>query len=115
MSFDTLSSERSTIHPVLGPDSTSGFPPLLFYRQSAASDLGAMAKRAGVRYLMLTHLIPPLGAERQGPWKIPGGGLTEADYRKAVETGGFTGTTHCRNRPREPAASIQVRMSAYGP
>jgi hypothetical protein len=28
---------------------------------------------------------------RQGPWKIPGGGLTEADYRKAVETGGFTG------------------------
>ena len=84
---------HSTIHPVLGPDSTSGFPPLLFYRQSAASDLGAMAKRAGVRYLMLTHLIPPLGAERQGPWKIPGGGLTEADYRKAVETGGFTGTT----------------------
>ena len=84
---------HSTIHPVLGPDSTSGFPPLLFYRQSAASDLGAMAKRAGARYLMLTHLIPPLGAERQGPWKIPGGGLTEADYRKAVETGGFTGTT----------------------
>jgi ribonuclease Z len=63
---------HSTIHPVLGPDSTSGFPALLFYRQSAASDLGAMAKRAGVRYLMLTHLIPPLGAERQGPWKIPG-------------------------------------------
>ena len=84
---------HSTIHPVLGPDSSSGFPPLLFYRQSAASDLGAMAKRAGVRYLVLTHLIPPLGAERQGPWKIPGGGLTEADYRKAVETGGFTGTT----------------------
>lgn len=84
---------HSTIHPVLGPDGTSGFPPLLFYRQSAASDLGAMAKRAGVRYLMLTHLIPPLGAERQGPWKIPGGGLTEADFRKAVETGGFTGTT----------------------
>ena len=50
---------HSTIHPVLGPDSTSGFPPLLFYRQSATSDLGAMAKRAGVRYLMLTHLIHP--------------------------------------------------------
>jgi ribonuclease Z len=44
---------HSTIHPVLAPDSTSGFPPLLFYRQSAASDLGAMAKRAGARYLML--------------------------------------------------------------
>lgn len=84
---------HSAIHPVLGPDANSGFPPLLFYRQSAASDLGAMAKRAGARYLMLTHLIPPLGAERQGPWKIPGGALTEEDYRKAVGSGGFTGTT----------------------
>jgi ribonuclease Z len=84
---------HSTIHPIFGPDGNSGFPPLLFYRQSAASDLGAMAKRAGAHYLMLTHLIPPLGAERQGPWKIPGGALTEADYRKAVESAGFTGTT----------------------
>jgi ribonuclease Z len=84
---------HSTIHPVLGPEANSGFPSLLFNRQSAASDLGAMAKRAGAKYLMLTHLIPPLGAERQGPWKIPGGALTEADYRKAVESSGFTGTT----------------------
>lgn len=84
---------HSAIHPVLGPDGNSGFPPLLFNRQSAAPDLGAMAKRAGARYLMLTHLIPPLGAERQGPWKIPGGALTEADYHKAAESGGFTGTT----------------------
>ena len=52
-----------------------------------------MAKRAGAKYLMLTHMIPPLGAERQGPWKIPGGALAEADYRKAVESGGFSGTT----------------------
>jgi ribonuclease Z len=66
-------------------------PPPLFFRQSTASDLGAMAKRAGAKHLMLTHLIPPIGAERQGPWKIPGGPLTEADYRKAAETGGFTG------------------------
>jgi ribonuclease Z len=50
-----------------------------------------MAKRAGAKYLMLTHMIPPLGAERQGPFKIPGGPLTEADYRKAVEESGFTG------------------------
>jgi ribonuclease Z len=84
---------HSAIHPVLGPDGNSGFPPLLFNRQSSVPDLGAMAKRAGARYLMLTHLIPPLGAERQGPWKIPGGALTEADYRKAAESGGFTGTT----------------------
>jgi ribonuclease Z len=40
---------------------------------------------------MLTHMIPPLGAERQGPFKIPGGPLTGADYRKAVEESGFTG------------------------
>jgi hypothetical protein len=26
-------------------------------------------------------------------WKVPGGALTEADYRKAVEAGGFTGNT----------------------
>ena len=42
---------------------------------------------------MLTHMIPPLGAEKQGPFKVPGGPLTEADYRKAVEDSGFTGKT----------------------
>jgi ribonuclease Z len=82
---------HSTIHPVMGPDKGSGMFPYAFYRQSTASDLGAMAKRAGAKYLMLTHLIPAIGAERQGPWKIPGGPLTEADYRKAVEESGFTG------------------------
>jgi ribonuclease Z len=82
---------HSTIHPVMAPDKGSGMPPPFFFRQSTASDLGAMAKRAGAKHLMLTHLIPPIGAERQGPWKIPGGPLTEADYRKAAETGGFTG------------------------
>ena len=81
-----------SIHPIMGPDKGSGMFPYAFYRQSTASDLGAMAKRAGAKYLMLTHLIPAIGAERQGPWKIPGGPLTEADYRKAVEESGFTGT-----------------------
>jgi ribonuclease Z len=84
---------HSAIHPVFAPESNSGFPSLLFYRQSAAPDLGALANRARARYLMLTHLIPPLGAERQGPWKVPGGALSESDYRKAVETGGFSGVT----------------------
>jgi ribonuclease Z len=84
---------HSTIHPVMGPDNGSGMFPYAYYRQSTASDLGAMAKRAGAKYLMLTHLIPSIGAERQGPWKIPGGALTEADYRKAVEASGFTGNT----------------------
>jgi ribonuclease Z len=40
---------HSTIHPVLGPDRGSGFPPSSFYRQSLATDLGAMAKRAGAK------------------------------------------------------------------
>ncbi len=40
---------------------------------------------------MLTHLIPPVGAPRQGPYPIPGGALTEADYRDAATSGGFTG------------------------
>ena len=84
---------HSTIHPVLGPDRVSGFPPASFYRQSLATDLGAMAKRAGAKYLMLTHLAPSLGAVIHNRWKVPGGPLTDADYRKAVEAGGFTGTT----------------------
>jgi len=84
---------HSTIHPVMAPDKDSGMPPPFFYRQSSATDLGAMAKRAGAKHLMLTHLIPPVGSERQGPYKIPGGALTEADYRKAVEESGFTGNT----------------------
>ncbi|PYN50715.1 MAG: hypothetical protein DMD94_26625 [Candidatus Rokuibacteriota bacterium] len=84
---------HSTIHPVMGPDRNSGFPPPSFYRQSTATDLGAMARRAGAKYLMLTHLAPSLGAVRHNRWNVPGGPLTEADYRKAVEAGGFTGTT----------------------
>jgi ribonuclease Z len=84
---------HSTIHPIMGPDKGSGMPPPIFYRQSTAFDLGAMAKRVGAKHLMLTHLIPPPGARRQGPWEIPGGPLTEADYREAVEASGFTGNT----------------------
>jgi ribonuclease Z len=52
-----------------------------------------MAKRAGAKYLMLTHMIPPLGAEKQGPFKVPGGPLNEMDYRKAAEDSGFVGKT----------------------
>ncbi len=82
---------HSAIHPVMAPDKGSGMPPAFYFRQSTSADLGAMAKRAGARHLMLTHLIPPLGAERQGPYKLPGGALTEADYRKSAQEGGFTG------------------------
>jgi ribonuclease Z len=84
---------HSTIHPIMGPDKGSGFAAPIFYRQSTASDLGAMAKRAGVKHLMLTHLIPSVGAARQGAVKVPDGALTEEDYRKAVESSGFSGNT----------------------
>jgi ribonuclease Z len=82
---------HTTMHPVMGPDKGSGMPPAVFYRQATATDLGAMAKRVGAKYLMLTHFAAPVGADRSGPFKIPGGPLTEADYRKAVQDGGFTG------------------------
>jgi len=84
---------HSTIHPVMGPDKPSGFPPPIYFRQSTATDLGAMAERTGSKHLMLTHLIPPLGAKSQGPYPIPGGALTEADYKNAVSDSGFTGNT----------------------
>ncbi len=84
---------HSTIHPVMGPDKNSGFPPPIYYRQSTATDLGAMAERARAKHLMLTHLIPPLGAKNQGPYPVPGGALTDDDYRRAATEGGFTGNT----------------------
>jgi ribonuclease Z len=82
---------HSAIHPAMGPERDSGMPPPIFFRQSTAADLGALAQRAGVKHLMLTHLIPPPGADRQGAWKVPGGALTDADYRKVVEENGFSG------------------------
>ncbi len=84
---------HSTIHPVMGPDKDSGFPPPIYYRQSNAADLGALSKRAGVKHLMLTHLIPPMGAPKQGPYPIPGGALTEESYKDAVTSSGFDGNT----------------------
>ena len=82
---------HSTMHPVMGPDRDSGMPPVVFYRQSTAPDLGAMARRAGVKVLVLTHLSPPTGTAQLGAWKIPDGPLNEDDYRKAAQDGGFKG------------------------
>lgn len=82
---------HSVIHPVMSPDGASGFPPPVYFRQSTATDLGSLSDRAGVGHLMLTHLIPPMGAPQQGPYPIEGGGLTEADYFSAVRDGGFQG------------------------
>jgi ribonuclease Z len=48
---------HTAMHPVMGPDRDSGMPPAVYYRQSNATDLGAMARRAGAKHLMLTHLL----------------------------------------------------------
>ncbi|MBK9520214.1 MAG: hypothetical protein IPO13_00970 [Rhodocyclaceae bacterium] len=82
---------HSAVHPILAPEKGAGMPPVIYYRQSNATDLGAMAQRTGTKHLMLTHLGPSLGAATQGPWKIPGGPLTETDYIKSAQEGGFTG------------------------
>lgn len=82
---------HSTMHSVFHPDSGSKFPPGLFFRQSTAADLGALAMRAGVENLMLTHLIPVLGAESHGPFKVPGGPLSVKDYEDAVRSSGYKG------------------------
>jgi ribonuclease Z len=63
----------------------------VYNRQSTVGDLWAMARRAGVKHLMLTHMIPPLGADQLGRYKLPAV-LTEADYRKPVEAFGFRGS-----------------------
>src|SRR5262249_4281763 len=80
---------HSVIHPIMGPDKGSGFPPYAYYRQSTASDLGAMAQRVGAKHLVLTHLVPPPGAPAQGISKVPGGPLTEASYRQPARDRGF--------------------------
>jgi len=82
---------NTTIHPVLSPESGTSTPPAVYHRQSNATDLGAMAQRTGARFLMLSHLAPPIGAMMQGTVTIQGGPLSEGDYEKAARDGGFTG------------------------
>jgi ribonuclease Z len=82
---------NTTIHPALSPERGASTPPPVYYRQSNAIDLGAMAQRDGAKYLMLTHLAPSIGAAMQGTVKVQGGPLTAQDYKKAAQDGGFTG------------------------
>ncbi|TGD71338.1 MBL fold metallo-hydrolase [Mangrovimicrobium sediminis] len=84
---------HSTTHPVMGPEAGGGMPAPIFYRQSTATDLGAMAQRAGISHYLLTHLTPSLG-EVPGDegWAIPGAPLDAGDFKAAVRVGGFTGT-----------------------
>lgn len=85
---------QSAIHPVFAPGAGSTFPPIAYFRQSNARDIGAMAERSGVRYLMLTHLIPSLDTATHGPYAIPGGGLNLSDFESAVRAGGYKGVVY---------------------
>lgn len=84
---------HSAIHPVFGPDGGSSFNPAVFARQSTSPDIGSMAERAGVGSVMLTHLIPCIGADEFAIWDVPGGALKEHDWIQSAKLdGGFGGT-----------------------
>ena len=85
---------HSVIHPVFSPGQGSKFPPPVYYRQSNATDLGAMAQRAGASHLVMTHLIPALDSPSHGPFAIPGGPLNAANFESAAVEAGFKGTVH---------------------
>lgn len=82
---------HSVVHPVFGPGGGSAFPVPVYFRQSTATDLGAMAQRSGVKHLMLTHLIPALNTNTHGPYLVPGGALSGVDFEESVRKGGFKG------------------------
>lgn len=82
---------HSVIHPVFGPGAGSKFPPPVYLRQSTATDLGAMAERAGVGTLVMTHLIPALEAPSHGPYEVPGGPLKAGDFAAAAAESSYTG------------------------
>ena len=85
---------HSVIHPVFGPDKGSTFPARIYYRQSNAADLGALAQRSAVGHLVLTHMIPAIGATSHGPYTVPDGALAATAFEKAARTGGYAGQIH---------------------
>lgn len=85
---------HSTIHPAIGPDNGGTFPAAIFYRQSTSTDLGALAKRANVSHLMLTHLVPAIGAKKLGKHLISGGALSEIDYLESTRKSGYQGKVY---------------------
>jgi len=85
---------HSVIHPVFGPGNGSNFPAVAYLRQSSVGDLGAMAERAGVAQLLLTHLIPALNIASHGPFAVPGQPLTAADFEAQLRASGYKGEVH---------------------
>jgi len=84
---------QSAVHPVFRP-SVSGFSAKYYDRQSNAVDIGAMGMRTGVKNIMLSNLIPPIGIPRFGPWLVPGGPVSAKDWVDAMELGGYEGKSH---------------------
>ena len=100
---------HSTSHPIM---KDSGMPPLIFYRQSAPSDLGAMAKRAGAKHLVLTHLNPPIGDA-----KAPGdfGRGSNGSRLEESRSGERLCRKYCRgdrSRERPPAGEMNQGISS---
>ncbi len=76
---------HSATSKILAPG--SGYPKKFYVRQSTAEDLGTLAKSTGARYLMLTHLIPAIGAKKAGPADLESA-MTANDWKaEAAETG----------------------------
>jgi ribonuclease Z len=82
---------HSVIHPVFAPGGESSFPGPVYLRQSSASDLGAMAERAGISHLVMTHLIPSLNSPAHGPFQVPGGPIVAEDFQSEARQGGYQG------------------------
>jgi hypothetical protein len=111
---------RNWPRPPMSWCTQSSIPPWLPTRPASSpsvlssehgGDLGAMARRAGVKHLMLTHMIPPLGVDQLGRYKLPAV-LTEADYRNFGFQGSIVVGTDLAsvrlpsNRRNSPAISL---------
>jgi ribonuclease Z len=100
---------HSAIHPVFAPKAGSAFPVPVYLRQSNAEDLGALARRAGIGQLMLTHLIPSLNTRSHGPFEIPGGELHTSDFESAARKSGFKGEIYVG----EDLLSVRLPRNMY--
>jgi ribonuclease Z len=82
---------HSVIHPVFAPGGQSSFPGPVYLRQSSAADLGAMAARAGISHLVMTHMIPAVNSASHGPYAVPGGPIVPADFASEAAQSGYSG------------------------
>jgi len=71
------------------------------------SDLGAMAKRVGAKYLVLTHLGPSLGVATQ-PVARSGRSIDASGLTQSRRAGRVRRKYDCENRTCDPAASGEV-------